>query len=188
MNSKIKQMTFIALMAAIISVIAPISLPIVGEVPISLATFGVMLAGAVLGSKNGTIATAIYLLLGAIGVPVFAGYTSGVGILVGVTGGYLIGYLPLAYCSGLSFANNKNLSIRTLETIIGMIIGTVILYIIGTAWFMYVTKMNLVGALMACVIPFIPGDVIKIVLVAILAPQLERVSSLQKIAVAERSA
>ena len=87
MNTKTKTMAMIALTAAIISVLAPISLPIVGEVPISLATLGVMLGGVLLGSRNGAIAAALYLVLGAIGIPVFAGYTSGAAILFGVTGG-----------------------------------------------------------------------------------------------------
>ena len=177
---RIKQMTFIALMAAIIAVLSPISLPIVGEVPISLATLAVMLAGAVLGSRDGTIATAIYLLLGAIGVPVFAGYTSGVGILVGVTGGYLIGYLPLAYFSGFFVERATGQKEKLIGGVIGMLVGTVILYVIGTAWFMYVTKMNLMASLMACVIPFLPGDALKIVAVSLLRPQLEKVVSLQR--------
>ena len=71
------------------------------KVPISLATFAVMLSAALLGAKWGTIATAIYILLGAIGVPVFAGWTAGIGCIAGQTGGYIIGYLPLAFITGL---------------------------------------------------------------------------------------
>ena len=77
MNTKTKELAYIALMTAVISVLAPISLPIVGEVPISLATLAVMLSGVLLGSRNGAAAAALYLVLGAIGVPVFAGFTSG---------------------------------------------------------------------------------------------------------------
>ena len=76
MNTKTKELAYIALMTAVISVLAPISLPIVGEVPISLATLAVMLAGVLLGSRNGAAAAALYLVLGAIGVPVFAGFSS----------------------------------------------------------------------------------------------------------------
>ena len=73
MNTKTKELAYIALMTAVISVLAPISLPMVGEVPISLATLAVMLSGVLLGSRNGAAAAALYLVLGAIGVPVFAG-------------------------------------------------------------------------------------------------------------------
>ena len=107
MNTKTKELAYIALMTAVISVLAPISLPIVGEVPISLATLAVMLSGVLLGSRNGAAAAALYLVLGAIGVPVFAGYTSGAGILFGVTGGYLFGYIPLAFLSGWFYERAK---------------------------------------------------------------------------------
>ncbi len=169
----------IALTAAIISVLAPISLPIVGEVPISLATLGVMLGGVLLGSRNGAIAAALYLVLGAIGIPVFAGYTSGAAILFGVTGGYLFGYIPLAYFSGLFYERAK--SNRIAAALIGMAIGTAVLYVLGTIWFIFVTKMDIAGALMACVIPFLPGDALKMAAVAMVAPQLDKVPALRSV-------
>ncbi len=178
MNTKTKEMAFIALMTAVISVLAPLSLPIVGEVPISLATFAVMLAGVLLGSKNGTIATALYLVLGAIGVPVFAGWSSGAGILFGVTGGYLFGYLPLAFLSGFFYERAKEN--RTAACFIGMLIGTVVLYVLGTIWFIAITKMDIKGALLACVIPFLPGDLIKMIAVTVIAPQMEKIPALQQ--------
>ena len=164
----IRQMTRCALMTAVIAVLSPLSVPLSTQVPISLATFAVMLGGAVLGAKEGVICTAVYLLLGAIGIPVFAGYTSGIGILVGMTGGYLIGYLPLAYLTG--FAAEKNRGTGSL--VIGMLGGTAVLYVIGTAWFMAVTKMPLAASLAACVLPFLPGDALKIAVVAVIAPRL----------------
>lgn len=155
-------------MTAVIAVLSPLSIPLSTQVPISLATFAVMLGGAVLGSKEGTICTALYLLLGAIGIPVFAGYSSGIGILFGMTGGYLIGYLPLAYLTGLAWEKKKGI----VPLVIGMVIGTAVLYAIGTAWFMYVTKMSLGASLAACVLPFLPGDAVKIIVVALVAPRL----------------
>ena len=177
MNTKTKDMALIAVMTAVIAVLAPISLPIVGEVPISLATLAVMLGGVVLGSKKGAAAAALYLVLGAIGIPVFAGYSSGAGILFGMTGGYLFGYIPLAYISGLFYEKAK--TNKTVAAFIGMIVGTVVLYILGTIWFIAVTKMNLAGAMMACVVPFLPGDLLKMVVVAAIAPQLAKVPALR---------
>lgn len=162
-------MTRCALMTAVICVLAPLSIPLTSLVPVSLATFAVMLAGVLLGSRTGTLCTALYLALGAVGIPVFAGYSSGFGALIGVTGGYLFGYLPLAFCSGW-FAERSSGSLKGMLT--GMVIGTAILYLIGTVWFIAVTKMALLGALSACVLPFLPGDALKIAAVCLIAPRL----------------
>ncbi len=184
MNTKTKKMAFIALMTAVISVLAPVSMPLAGEVPISLATFAIMLAGVLLGSKNGAAAASLYLILGAIGVPVFAGYTSGAGILFGVTGGYLFGYIPLAFFSGF-FCERAKESSRIPAAVGGMLLGTFVLYFLGTVWFINVTQMDLNGAMLACVIPFLPGDLIKIAAVTVLAPQMDRVPALHNLRTAE---
>lgn len=170
---KTKDLVMCALLAAVICVLAPLSIPI-GPIPISLSTFAVMLAAAILGAKWGTIATLIYILLGAVGVPVFASYTAGVAKLVSSTGGYIIGYIPLAFLTGLfldRFARNAgNLKYAWLMS--GMILGTIVLYVLGTAWFIHVSGSALSDAMGWCVTPFIPGDLIKMVIVAIIAPQV----------------
>ena len=97
---KTKDMTLIAVMAALICVAGPLSIAI-GPIPLSLASFAVYLAGAVLGAKRGPLAVAIYLLIGLVGVPVFSGFSGGFQKLIGVTGGYLVGYLPCALLTGL---------------------------------------------------------------------------------------
>ena len=163
-----KQLTAAALMAALISVLAPLSIPLAGQVPVSLATLAVMLSGALIGSKAGTLSALIYLLLGFIGIPVFAGWTSGAGILFGMTGGYLFGYLPLAFVTGLFYEKKES----PLSLFLGMLAGTVILYVLGTLWFMKYTGMALVASLSACVSPFLPGDLLKMILVVILAPRI----------------
>ena len=84
-----------ALCAAVTCILAPLSVPLAGEVPISLATFAVLLSGILLGAKLGGLSQVIYVLLGSVGVPVFAGWTGGIGITLGVTGGYIIGYIRL---------------------------------------------------------------------------------------------
>ena len=163
-----KQLIAAALMAALISVLAPLSIPLAGQVPVSLATLAVMLSGALIGSKAGTLSALIYLLLGFIGIPVFAGWTSGAGILFGMTGGYLFGYLPLAFVTGLFYETKAS----PLSLFLGMLAGTVILYVLGTLWFMKYTGMALAASLSACVIPFLPGDLLKMILVVILAPRI----------------
>ena len=163
-------------MTAVICVLAPLSIPLSTMVPISLATFAVMLAGAVLGSRQGALCAALYLIIGAIGIPVFAGYSSGAGALFGVTGGFLLGYIPLGFFTGLGAEKGK-MKLPWLTG--GMAAGTIILYAIGTIWFMAYLKTGIGAALAACVLPFLPGDIIKMTLVVLIAPRL--VSALNKL-------
>lgn len=172
----IRGMVFTAIMAAVICVAAPFSVPLPGLVPISLATFAVYLAGALLGGKRAAVAVVIYILLGAIGLPVFSGFAGGFAKLIGVTGGYIIGYIPCALLTGI-FAekfHNKN---KLWAMPAGMILGTIACYAFGTAWYIIFTGTPLVSALLACVVPFLIGDAIKIVCAtAIAAPLHERLN------------
>ncbi len=161
----VKQMTYTALGAVLIAVTAPLSLP-VGDVPVSLATLSVMLTAALLKEKAGCMSTLIYLLLGLIGLPVFAGWTSGAGILFGMTGGYLFGYLILAWCTGKAAGGDR------WKLASGMVFGTVLLYTAGTIWFVLYTKMQIIPALAVCVFPFLPGDALKILIVTLLVKRL----------------
>lgn len=172
MKLTVKQMAYTAIMAALISVLAPIAVPLAGEVPISLATLAVMLAGAILGSKLGTLSVLIYILLGMIGLPVFANYASGTGIVFGMTGGYIIGYLPLALIIGLFSEKWGQGRYQYPALIAGALAGNLVLYVLGTYWFMKYTGMALSGALAACVLPFIPGDLMKTAVVCILVPRV----------------
>ena len=164
------QLTLTAVMAAVICVLGPISIAIpVSPVPISLASMAVYLAVTVLGMKLGTLSCLIYLLLGLVGIPVFAGGSAGAAKLFGPTGGYLIGYLFLALIAGAfvgRFAENKwkNIAFAAL----GMIVGTIVLYALGTAWLAYSAGMDFQAALWAGVIPFIPGDLVKMVIAVLL--------------------
>ena len=164
------QLTLTAVMAAVICVLGPISIAIpVSPVPISLGSMAVYLAVTVLGMKLGTLSCLIYLLLGLVGIPVFAGGSAGAAKLFGPTGGYLIGYLFLALIAGAfvgRFAENKwkNIAFAAL----GMILGTIVLYALGTAWLAYSAGMDFQAALWAGVIPFIPGDLVKMVIAVLL--------------------
>lgn len=167
MNSSTRQLTRIAVGAALIVVLAPISIPMPGEVPVSLATLAVMLFASLTDRREGTMAVLIYLLLGAVGIPVFAGYQAGFQVLFGPTGGYLIGYLPLAYLTG-AFAETRKVG----KNVAGMILGTLACYGLGTIWFMQVTKTGFLSALTICVLPFLPGDALKISLTTFCANRL----------------
>lgn len=165
-----------ALCAAVTCILAPISIPLAGEVPISLATFAVLLSGILLGAKLGAMSQLIYVLLGSVGVPVFAGWTGGIGITLGMTGGYIIGYIPMALIAGLvyhRFGRNESGARKYIVMFVSMILATAVLYILGTAWFIAQTGMTLGASLAACVIPFLPGDLIKIVAVMLVAPPIE---------------
>ena len=164
---KVKDMTLTAVMAALICIAGPLTIA-VGPIPLSLATFAVYLAGAALGKKRGTLAVGLYLLIGLIGVPVFSGFSGGFQKLAGVTGGYLIGYLPCAWLSGAGaeLCCEKGKPRWMMPAM--MAAGTMVLYIIGTAWFMIQTGNTLGGALGLCVVPFLPGDAAKIIAVTLL--------------------
>lgn len=165
-------MVFMAIFAAIICIAAPFSVQI-GPVPITLATFAVYLAGAILGGKRGMISVIVYIMLGAAGLPVFSNFNGGFAALLGPTGGYIIGYVPLVLLTGI-FAEMNSKKHRTIITmVIGMLLGTVALYTFGTAWFMIMTGSSLGRALALCALPFIPGDALKIVCVTAIALPLK---------------
>lgn len=171
-NSKftIQQIAMIAVMTAVTCVLAPLSVPI-GPVPISLTNLVIYFSLFILGTKKGTISYLIYLLIGLVGIPVFSGFTSGPGKLFGPTGGYLIGFIPLALIAGYfinHFHNKKALSF------LGMILGTAVCYALGTTWLAIQAHMGFQASLMAGVVPFLPGDFIKMILALLIAPQIRK--------------
>ena len=159
----------IGLMTAVMCILGPLSLPI-GPVPISLINLVIYFTVILLGWKKGTVSCLMYLLIGFAGVPVFAGFSAGPAKLFGPTGGYLIGYIFLAVISGLfieKFPGNR------VMYFIGMVFGTIVCYALGTAWLAYEAQMTFQAALMAGVIPFIVGDLAKIVVAIIVAPMIK---------------
>ena len=172
---KVRDMTLTAVTAALICIAGPLTIA-VGPVPLSLATFAVYLAGAILGKKQGTIAAGLYLVIGIIGVPVFSGFSGGFQKLAGVTGGYLIGYLPLAFLSGLGAERAEREGRRWILPAM-MVIGTALLYVIGTAWFMIQTGNALGAALSMCVLPFLPGDAAKIIAATLLTVPVRKATN-----------
>lgn len=165
-----KTLALIAVMTAVTCVLAPLSLPI-GPVPISLTNLAIYFALYILGMKKGTVSYLVYLAIGLVGVPVFSGFTGGPGKLFGPTGGYLIGFIPMAIVAGILIDKFGG---KFVYSMIGMVIGTIICYAFGTIWLAHQAQMDFKAALMAGVIPFIPGDLIKMVLAAIFGPQIRK--------------
>ncbi len=166
-SNKSRSITAIALMTAVICIVSPFTLPI-GPIPIGFANFIIMLSALLLGAKRGFLSCLIFLLLGFAGLPVFSGFSGGVGKLLGPTGGYIVGYLLLAIATGIAaqIADKQDSKVRSgIILFVGMIIGTILLYGFGTLWFVYQSKMAFTAALSVAVFPFIPGDLIKMVIV-----------------------
>ena len=157
-----------AVLAALMAVAAPFSVAI-GPVPLSFCTLVIYLAGYLLGGRRAALATLAYILLGAVGMPVFSGFSAGLGVLAGPTGGYVVGYLPLAALSGL--AASRFPRSRALQ-LLGMAGGTAVLYALGTAWYCFQSGAALAPALAACVLPFLPGDLLKMLAATAVGPVL----------------
>ena len=161
-------MAVTALMTAVTCILAPLSIPI-GPVPISLTNFAIYLSLYLLDWKKGTVSYILYLLLGLVGLPVFSGFTGGIGKLAGPTGGYIIGFIPMAIIAGIVIDKYTE---KWLLCLLAMIVGTIVCYALGTAWLAYEAKMDMMAALWAGVIPFIPGDLVKMALAILIAPKI----------------
>lgn len=165
-------LTYTALMVVLISLCSWISVP--SAVPFTMQTFGVFCALSLLGGRRGTMAVLIYILMGAIGLPVFSNFTGGIGKLMGPTGGYIIGFLFTAIVYWLleGIADKG-----TRGKVLVLLIGLALCYAFGTAWFVVVYSnssgpIGVITALGWCVFPFIVPDLIKLVLAMVLVRTL----------------
>lgn len=167
-------MVYIALFAVIMAICAWIVVPM--AVPFTMQTFAVFLAVGVLGGKKGTVAVLLYLLLGMIGLPVFSGFTGGVGVLFGNTGGYLLGFLWISLIMwGMEMMFGKKVWVLC----VSMVIGLIACYAFGTMWFLHMYAkssgtISVATVLGYCVFPFIIPDVIKMVLAVMVRKRLLR--------------
>lgn len=159
-KSALYNMTTCALMAALMCVLCPVSIPI-GPIPISLSILVLVVTTLVLGTWRALVSYTVYLLLGAMGMPVFSGFQGGLAKLAGPTGGYLVGFFLVIAIGGIAMElSHRNI----LVTMAGMAVGVAADYVLGTAWFVFQTKSTLAHALQVCVYPFIPIDLGKIVI------------------------
>lgn len=158
------------LFAALTAICSYINIPLgFTPIPMNLATLAVFLAGGLLGKKYGTISILVYVLMGAVGIPVFAGFQAGVGVLAGPTGGFLLGYIAAAFITGIFLQRASSL-----QNIGGMLAGQVACYLLGILWFMFITGAGIGVALISCVLPFIPGDLVKIAVSFLLIKRLRK--------------
>ena len=173
-RSKTYDIVYIAVFAVIMAICSWISIP--AAVPFTLQTFGVFIAVGVLGGKRGSLSVLVFILLGAIGIPVFANFSGGIGVLAGPTGGYIIGFL---FSALLMWAMEKLPGKKSVMQIVSMIAGLIVCYAFGPVWFVIVYgRMNgpigFTAALASCVVPFIIPDIIKIALAYVLSRKLRK--------------
>ena len=175
---KTLDMVYIAMCAVMIAVCSWISIPML--VPVTLQTFGVFLTVGVLGGKRGSLAVLTYLLLGTVGIPVFSGFTGGIGSLLGSTGGYIIGFL---FAALVMWGMEQFLGKKRWALILSMVLGLLVCYVFGTIWFIVVYTNNtgevaVWTALGWCVFPYIIPDILKIVVALTVCKKLAKVISI----------
>lgn len=199
-SGRLTTMVLTALTAAILCVVGPLVIPI-GPVPLSVLTLMLYLSVYILDVGYATLACLLYLLIGLAGLPVFSGAAGGFGKLAGPTGGYLIGYIPLVLIGGcvVSWSENRHkktseagvgeegvgtrtrrghVLVKRILQVSGLILATVVLYTLGTVWFVISSGTPVGAALMICVVPFLPGDAIKIVCAVTVGPEIRRLMRL----------
>lgn len=164
-RKRLLSLTRIGLGAALLCVLSPISIPL-GDVPLSLATLVIFILAQFLGPWKNAVAVAVYLAVGAVGLPVFSGFTGGIGRIIGPTGGFLMGYLILAILSGFG----KEIAHR----IVFMAVGTLILYAVGAVWYSLWADVPPLSAVALCVLPCIPFDIVKLAVGAVVFWKLPR--------------
>jgi len=168
-KNDMRNIVLTALFTALIIAGSYMALP-VGPVPIVLATLFILLAGMLLGPGQGAAAVGVYLLLGAVGLPVFSGGKGGFAVLTGPTGGYLAGYLLAAWAAGIIVRPNKGSEGKLLlRLILAALAATVLIYLPGVFWLKYKLAMEWPKALGAGLTPFLPGDALKGIAAVILA-------------------
>lgn len=177
-----KKVILTGMFTAIIIVMSQIVIPL-QPIPFSLSFLAIFLTGAILEPKYALLATLAYILLGAFGLPVFAGLKGGIHVITGMTGGFIMSYPIMAFITSISYklaikAKSppfKNLSLVIIP-ILGMTLSVFMGYLIGSLWFVYISNSTMAYALAVCVFPFIPFDLIKVAIAIILGAILRKVT------------
>jgi len=183
MKFNIRDICLISVFTAIIAVCAQIYVPMLAGVPFTMQTFAVSLAGVILGAKRGTLSALVYIILGMIGIPVFNGFTGGFAFVFGRTGGFILSFPVMALCAGIfsDMGLNKKLPVKYLLTAAGLVFGTAINYISGLLMFSVIMSRNLHTAFIACVMPFILPDIIKMILAGIIGVSVRKILTKNRI-------
>ncbi|NYT19212.1 MAG: biotin transporter BioY [Methanosarcinales archaeon] len=162
----IRKMVYASLFAALTAIGAYITIPL-GPIPFTLQVVFVLLAGGMLGSKWGSISMIVYTLLGIAGLPVFSGGASGLGVILGPTGGYIIGFIAAAFVVGFLF--EKKRSEKVLINAVYVLMGSVVIYAFGLTHLMVVADMSFMQAITVGFLPFIGGALVKVAVAAYIA-------------------
>ena len=172
-RTDILNLVYISMFAALMAVCSQIQIP--AAIPFTLQTFAMFMAGGLLGAKKGTLSVIVYLAIGLAGLPVFAQFSGGPGVLFGITGGYMIGFVFTALTVGLMC---DKLGRKLWVLAVSMVLGLAVCYIFGTAWYLavvYGTEINIekiLSAISLCIVPYLPFDALKIALAAILVNRI----------------
>ncbi len=166
---KALDLAYVGLSAALIAVCAWIAIPL--TVSITLQTMAICLVAGLFGWKRGTLSVIIYILLGMIGLPVFTGFKSGLAVITGPTGGYVLGFIFTAIIVGIA---TEKVGKKIWQCILFMAIGVLVCYLFGTIWFTIAYKVTFASALSTCVLPFLLPDAVKIIVASILVNRLKR--------------
>jgi len=169
-KTNVYRMAIIGVMAAVICILGPLSIPI-GVVPVTFTNLAIYFSLYALGMKRGTMSYIIYMLIGFIGLPVFSGFGGGPSKIIGPTGGYLIGFIFMALISG--FFIDKYFD-KWYMCFTGMVLGMSVCYVFGSMWLSYQASISAAQAFAMGVIPFIPGDLIKILIASFLGPVIRK--------------
>ncbi len=168
-NLKTKEITLCALFASLTAILSQVIIPI-GPVPVNFAHLATFLAACLLGSRLGALSQLTFVLMGAAGLPVFSGFHGGLTRIAGPTGGYIIAYVVSAYVTGWILERFGKRSVKALA--VSIFAGWLITYVFGTLWFSYITHTSFSAALGLCVIPFLPGDLLKTCITIVLVRRL----------------
>ena len=154
-----RDICLIGVFAAFIAVMSQIGIPMPYGVPLTMQTFAIPFAGIVLGAKRGSFAVLVYVLLGAAGVPVFANLRGGINIVLGSTGGFILSFPVMAWLAGAGAAGKNKVWICA-----GLLLGAIVNYVCGMFVYAVITQSNMATAFVACILPFIPTAIIKMIL------------------------
>lgn len=165
----VKSAALTGMFVAVLAVLSQLSIPLPSGVPITLQTFAVALTAYVLGPRLGTAATAVYILLGAVGLPVYANFSSGIGVLLGMTGGFLWGFLVMAVLCGLGARQKKKAFLAALSAA-----GLAACHLVGIFWFMKVTGTGFVQAALAASVPYLIKDAVSVAAAWLAAQAIQR--------------
>lgn len=167
-----RQLALVGLMTSILCAMGPLSFTIpISPIPLSLGTLAIYFVSIVLGAKSGTVSVVLYILLGFAGLPVFTGFMGGPAKVFGPTGGYIWGYIFLALICGFSA---EKLNRQPLLSFMGMLFGTAVCYLFGTFWLSFQLSLSFLEALTLGVLPYLPGDLIKLLLATVMGNKLRR--------------